>query len=109
VEKVRRRSSFPKLRVALASALALFLILVVALSVKRYREPEAAPPEALAHIAEKNRDAAIAAAARQRTESAASTNAVEALAEARNGAEDNAARAGAHSEGNHSETAGRRD
>jgi hypothetical protein len=93
----------------LASALALVLILVVALSVKRYREPEAAPPEALAHIAEKNRDAAIAAAARQRTESAASTNAVEALAEARNGAEGNAARAAAHSEGNHSETAGRRD
>jgi hypothetical protein len=73
----------------------LFLILVVALSVKRYREPEAAPPEALAHIAEKNRDAAIAAAARQRSESAASTNAAEALAEARSGDDTDANRAGA--------------
>jgi hypothetical protein len=83
VEKVRRRSSFPKLRVALGSAVVLLVILVVALSVKRYRAPEAAPPEALAHIAEKNRHAAIVAAAHQRTESAASTNAVDNLAEAR--------------------------
>jgi hypothetical protein len=100
VEKVRRRSSFPKLRVALASALALLVILVVALSVKRYREPEAAPPEALAHIAEKNRDAAIVAAARQRTESAASTNAVENLAEVRSQSQ---------AEGNRADAAGRRD
>ena len=107
---MRRRSSFPKLRIALGSALALLLILVVALSVRRYREPEAAPPEALAHIAEKNRDAAIVAAARQRAESAASTNAAEALAGVRNGgAEANAAIAGVHSEGNHSEAAGQRD
>lgn len=97
---MRRRSSFPKLRVALASALALLVILVVALSVKRYREPEAAPPEALAHIAEKNRDAAIVAAARQRTESAASTNAVENLAEARSQSQ---------AEGNRADAAGRRD
>jgi hypothetical protein len=84
----------------LASALALLVVLVVALSVKRYREPVAAPPEALAHIAEKNRDAAIVAAAHQRTESAASTNAVETLAETRSRNQAEAIPAGA---------AGRRD
>lgn len=80
---MRRRSSFPKLRIALGSAVVLLVILALALSVKRYRQPEAAPPEALAHIAEKNRHAAIVAAAHQRIESAASTNAVDNLAEAR--------------------------
>jgi hypothetical protein len=42
----------------------------------------AAPPEALAHIAQKNRDAAAIAAARQRADSAAATSAAEGIAEA---------------------------
>lgn len=58
------------------------LVIAVTLSVHRYRQPVAAPPEALAHIAQKNRDAAIVAAARLRSESAATTNAAEDIAEA---------------------------
>jgi hypothetical protein len=80
---VRRRFSIPKVRLAIGSAFALVVVLVLALSIDRYREPPAAPPEALDHIAEKNRDAAIVAAARLRAESAASTNAAEDLADAR--------------------------
>ena len=80
---MRRRFSFPKARLVIASAAALLILLVVVLSVNRYREPQAAPPEALAHIAQKNREAAVIAAARLRAESAASTNAAEDLAEAR--------------------------
>jgi len=83
MEKVRRRILTPKVRIAIGSAFALLVVIALALSVNRYREPAAAPPEALAHIAEKNRDAAAVAAAHQRAESAASTNAVEGLAEAR--------------------------
>lgn len=82
---MRRRRSFPKLRLVLASALALFVLLAAALSVHRYRQPVATPPEALAHIAEKNRDAAVAAAAHQKAEAAAATNAAENLAAARAG------------------------
>jgi hypothetical protein len=81
MEKVKRLRSVSRLRFAIGSALALFVILMAAFSVKRYREPSSAPPEALAHIAEKNREAAIVAAAHQRAESAASTNAAEDLAE----------------------------
>jgi hypothetical protein len=83
MEKVRRRFSSPKIRIAIGSAFAFLVVIALALSVNRYREPAAAPPEALAHIAEKNRDAAVVAAAHQRAESAASTNAAEGLAEAR--------------------------
>jgi hypothetical protein len=89
---VKRRASIPKLKIVLGAAVALFVAVVVTLSVNRYRAPEAAPPEALAHIAEKNRDAAVVAAAHQRVESAVSTNAAEDLAEAqrRGAAEANA-------------------
>ena len=80
---MKSRSSIPKLRLAIGLAAALLVAIVVALSANRYRAPEAAPPEALAHIAEKNRDAAVVAAAHQRVESAVSTNAAEDLAEAR--------------------------
>jgi len=80
---VRRRSSIPKVRLVIGSAFVLLVLLALALSVHRYRQPAGAPPEALDHIAEKNRDAAVAAAARQRAESAASTNEAENLAEAR--------------------------
>jgi hypothetical protein len=83
VEKVRRRFSSPRVAFAVAAAFALLVMVALTLSVKRYREPEAAPPEALAHIAAKNHDAAVIAAARQRADSAASTNAAESLAEAR--------------------------
>ena len=79
---MRRRVSIPKTRLAIGSAFALLVVVALVLSVNRYREPAAAPPEALAHIAEKNRDAAAIAAAHQRAESAASTNAVESMAEA---------------------------
>jgi hypothetical protein len=65
----------------LGSGAVLLILVAVALSV-RHRQPEAAPPEALAHIAQKNRDAAIVAAAHQRVESAVSTNAAEGVAEA---------------------------
>jgi hypothetical protein len=82
MEKVRPRFSVPKVRLAIGSAFAVLVVVALALSVNRYREPAAAPPEALAHIAEKNRDAAVVAAAHQRAESAASTNAAEGLAEA---------------------------
>lgn len=79
---MRRRFSNAGVRIALAAALAVVAVIAVTLSVHRYRQPVAAPPEALAHIAEKNRDAAIVAAARLRSESAATTNAAEDIAEA---------------------------
>ena len=82
MEKVRRPFSSPKVAFAAAAAFALLVMFALTLSVKRYRAPEAAPPEALAHIAAKNHDAAVIAAARQRADSAASTNAAESLAEA---------------------------
>ena len=88
---MRRRASIPKVRLILGSLLVLFVVLALALSVHRYRQPAAAPPEALDHIAEKNRDAAIAAAARQRAESAATTNEAENLAEARSNGNRNGA------------------
>jgi hypothetical protein len=101
VEKVRRRFSSPRVAFAVAAAFALLVMVALTLSVKRYREPEAAPPEALAHIAAKNRDAAVIAAARQRADSAASTDAAESLAEARRGeTEANAMPAGAPDGGN---------
>jgi hypothetical protein len=79
---VRRSGSSRKPLLVLASGLALLVLLAVALSVHHYRQPVAAPPEALAHIAQKNRDAAIAAAAQQRVEAAARSNAAEGVAEA---------------------------
>jgi flagellar biosynthesis/type III secretory pathway M-ring protein FliF/YscJ len=79
---VSRRFPNAKVRIALVAALALVVVVTLTLSVRHYRQPVAAPPEALAHIAEKNRDAAAVAAARQRAESAAATNAVENIAEA---------------------------
>jgi hypothetical protein len=111
VEEVKRRASMPKVRLAIGFAAALLVALVAMLSVHRYRQPEAAPPEALAHIAEKNRDAALVAAAHQRVESAASTNAAEDLADAqrRGSAEANAALARFPDGDNRIEAAGRHD
>lgn len=108
---MRRRFSIPKLRVAIASAFVLVVVLATAHSVNRYREPQAAPPEALAHIAEKNREAAVIAAASQRADSAASTNEAEGLAEAqrRGQAEANAMLARFPSSDNGTEGPGRRD
>jgi len=108
---VRRRGSFPKVRLAIAVAAVLVIAIAMTLSVKRYREPQAAPPEALAHIAQKNREAALVAAARQRADSATSTNAAEDLAEARRrGSEEaNATLARFANGDNQSEAAARRD
>jgi hypothetical protein len=111
VEEVRRRFPAAKVRVAIISAFALLVVIAVGLSVQRFREPQAAPPEALAHIAEKNREAAVIAAAHQRAESAASTNATESLAEAERhaGAEANAMLARFPDGDNRTQAAGRRD
>ena len=108
---MRRRSPFPKVGIAIGAAVALLVALVVTLSVHRYRQPEYAPPEALAHIAEKNREAAVVAAAHQRAESAVSTHAAENLAEAqRSGSvRANATPARVPDGDNRTEAAGRRD
>ena len=113
LEKVRRRFPIPIVRIAVGSAFALLVVIALTLSVNRYREPAAAPPEALAHIAEKNRDAAVIAAAHQRAESAASTNAAEDLADAQLRGANAAATANAHAgqanDDNRTEGPGRRD
>lgn len=86
-------------------------MVALTLSVNRYRAPEAAPPEALAHIAARNHDAAVVAAARQRADSAESTNAAESLAEAQRGgeAQANATLAGVPDVGSRTDAPGRRD
>ena len=106
---MRSRRSISKLKLAIGSAFALLVVLAVSLSIHRYRQPQAAAPEALAHIAQKNRDAAITAAAHMRADSAARTNAAESLAEAQNrgAAEANAVLARFPDTDNR--TAGRRD
>jgi hypothetical protein len=111
VEKVNRRSSIPKVKLAFGVAAALLVALAGTLSVNRYRQPEAAPPEALAHIAEKNREAAVVAAAHQRAESAVSTNAAEHLADAQRqgAAEANATLARFPDQDNRMDAAARRD
>ena len=108
---MRRRFSSPRVAFAAAAAFALLVMFALTLSVKRYRAPEAAPPEALAHIAAKNHDAAVIAAARQRADSAASTNAAENLAEAqrRGETEANATLAGVPDGGNRTDGLARRD
>jgi len=79
---VKRRGGVPWLKLLAGGAAALLLVVAVTWSVDRYRTPASAPPEALERIAQKNREAATIAAASQRAESAASTDAVEGLAEA---------------------------
>jgi hypothetical protein len=108
---VRRRTFFSRSRLVIGTAFAVLVLIAVGLSVQRYRAPPAAPPEALAHIAEKNRDAAVTAAARQRAESAASTNQAEALAAAqsRGAAEADTAIAAFPNDDNRAGNAGRRD
>lgn len=59
----------------------LLIALIAGLSIRSYRTPPAAPPAALDRIAKKNRDAATRAAARQRLEAAATSNAVDNLVE----------------------------
>ena len=105
---MRRRSSFfTTPRLVIGSAFVLVIAVAVAFSVKHYRAPAAAPPEALAHIAAKNRDAAITAAAHQRAEAAATTNATENLVAAQQpaGAQANAASSGGEN-GNRAGAAG---
>ena len=96
---MRRRSSFfTTPRLVIGSAFLLVIAVAVALSVRHYRAPAGAPPEALAHIAAKNRDAAITAAAHQRAEAAETSNATENLVDAQRptGAQVNAAAAAGH-------------
>lgn len=78
---MRRRSAFRRRGLIAGGAIVLALVLAMGLSVIPYRTPAPAPPEALARIAQKNRHAATVAAAHQRAESAASTNATERLIE----------------------------
>lgn len=78
-----KRGGFPRFRLIAGAAVALMLVLVITVSMNRYRAPASAPPEALERIAAKNRDAAAIAAATQRAESAASTNATENVMDAR--------------------------
>jgi hypothetical protein len=108
---VRSRLSIRKAPLLIGTALVLFVALVLVFSVKRYRTPEAAPPEALAHIAEKNRDAAAVAAAHQRIEAAASTNAAQAIsaAQVRGEASANAMLARFPNDDNRTEAAGRQN
>ena len=108
---MKSRGSIPKLKLAIGSAFVLLVALAVSLSIHRYRQPPATPPEALAHIAQKNRDAAITAAARMRADSAARTNAAESLAEAqdRGSAEANAVVTRVPDTDNRTGASGRRD
>jgi hypothetical protein len=111
VEEVKRRFTGFRIKLVLGSALALIAVIALTLSVKRYREPQFAPPEALAHIAQKNREAAVIAAAHQRAESAVSTNRAEDIAEAelRGREAANAALARFPNGENSNEAAGRQD
>lgn len=79
---MRRRSSLRRKGLIAAGAIVLALVLAMGLSTIPYRSPPPAPPEALDRIARKNRNAAAIAAAQQRAESAASTNATETLLKA---------------------------
>jgi hypothetical protein len=80
---VRRRGAFFRRPGLIAAGAIVFaLVLAMGVSVIPYRTPPPAPPEALARIAQKNHNAAAIAAARQRSESAASTNAVDRLRDA---------------------------
>jgi hypothetical protein len=66
----------------LAAAGGLVALLAVGTAVVGGREPTPAPPETLARIAERNQDAAIAAAARMKAESEASARATDARLDA---------------------------
>jgi hypothetical protein len=79
---MRRRASARRKGLIAAGAIVLALVLAMGISTISSRSPPPAPPEALEHIARKNRTAAAVAAANQRAESAASTNAAETLLEA---------------------------
>jgi hypothetical protein len=79
---VSRRGSLRRKGLIAAGAIVLALVLAMGLSVIPYRTPPPAPAEALDRIARNNRHAAAIAAARQRAESAASTNAAETLLKA---------------------------
>ena len=79
---MRRRGAFRRKGLIAVGAIVLALVLAMGLSVIPYRSPPPAPPAALEHIAQKNRDAAAVAAARQRAEAAASTDAANASANA---------------------------
>lgn len=79
---MRRRNGRSRLGLFAGAALLVMIAVAALVSIDRYRQPASAPPSALARVAEKNRRAAIVAAANQRAESAAATNATEALVEA---------------------------
>jgi len=78
---MRRGGARPRRALIAGGIMAVLVALIAGLSLKSYRTPPPAPPAALDRIAEKNRDAATRAAARQRQEAAASSNAVDSLIE----------------------------
>ena len=78
----RRRITRSPLRLVAAAAFAVMIAVIALLSIDPYGAPPPAPPSALDRVAEKNRRAAVLAAANQRAESAAATQATEALVEA---------------------------
>jgi hypothetical protein len=79
---MKRRTSRSRLGLIAAAALAVVIAVTALMSIDSYGTPPAAPRSALARVAEKNRQAATIAAANQRAEAAAATNATEALVEA---------------------------
>ncbi len=78
---MRRRGARPRIALIAGGFILVLIALAIAMSVNSYRTPPAAPPAALDRIAKKNRDAATRAAARQRQEAAATSNAVDSLIE----------------------------
>jgi len=79
---MRRRGALRRPGLVAAGAIVLALMLAIGLSAIPYRSPPPAPPAALEHIAQKNRHAAAVAAAHQRDESAATSNAADRLRDA---------------------------
>ena len=81
---MRRRRTSSRLRWIAGAGLLMLFALVLGVSVQRYREPAPAPPAALDRIAQKNRHAAAVAAANQRAEAAASSDAADNVANGAN-------------------------
>ena len=78
----RRRIARSPLRLMALGAFAVMIAVIALLSLDLYGPPPPAPPSALDRVAEKNRRAAVLAAANQRAESAAAAQATDALVEA---------------------------
>lgn len=77
--QVKRRPVRTRRGLLVAAAFIAVVLLAGLLSVDHYRAPAPAPPSALDRVAEKNRKAAVIAAAHQRAEAAAATNSADNL------------------------------